>query len=221
MSVICAQDAVNQFDDNGKRHGVWRKYFHETDQLRYEGQFEHGKEVGTFKFYTLNNDKSVLSAVKVFNPNDERATVTFYSSKGKVISEGTLNGKLYVGKWIFYHKTSQAVLTSEFYNEKGELEGERKVFYENGQVAEVSHYSNGKLEGSSKWYSENGTLLKDFLYDNDELHGLAKYYDADGVLLAEGIYQRGRKHRIWNYYEDGKLKETKDHTRRSKNPKKQ
>jgi len=50
---------------------------------------------------------------------------------------------------------------------------------------------------------------------------LATYYDADGLKSAEGDYQHGRKHKVWNYYEAGKLKESKDHTRRSKNPKKQ
>ena len=219
--VSNAQDAVNQFDVAGKRHGVWKKYFDKTDQLRYEGTFNHGKEIDTFKFYTLNHKKSVLSAIKVFNENNNKATVKFMSSKGKLISEGEMDGKLYVGKWIYYHNKTDGILSVENYNTNGQLEGEKLVFYPNGQIAEKSNYIDGKLEGSSLWYSEKGTILKEFMYDNDELHGKAKYYDADGLILAEGEYQRGRKHGIWNYYEAGKLKESKDHTRRSKNPKKQ
>ncbi|NRA91190.1 MAG: toxin-antitoxin system YwqK family antitoxin [Psychroserpens sp.] len=218
---IYGQDTVNQFDKDGNRHGVWKKYFDKTDQLRYEGRFEHGKEIDTFKFYRLNKKKSVLSAVKVFNPNDDRALVTFYSSKGQVISKGQLNGKIYVGEWIYYHNNSSVVMTSENFNDQGELDGERITYYKNGKPTEVLNYANGKLEGNSKWYDENGTLLKDLNYENDELHGPAKYYDIYGKLAAEGIYQRGRKHRIWKYYKGDKLVETKDHTRRSKNPKKQ
>ena len=221
VSMSYAQDVVNQFDEEGRRHGIWKKYYDKTDQLRYEGRFDHGKEVDTFKFYTLDHKKSVLSALKVFNPDNDKASVKFLSSKGKLISEGTIDGRLYTGKWIYYHNKSDAILSIEYYNETGNLEGEKVVFYPNGQIAEKSNYKDGKLEGSSKWYSEKGVLIKDFLYENDELHGLSKYYDADGVLLAEGQYQKGRKHGIWNYYEDGKLKESKDHTRRSKNPKKQ
>ncbi|WP_241480659.1 toxin-antitoxin system YwqK family antitoxin [Psychroserpens mesophilus] len=220
-SFAPAQNIVNQFDDDGKRHGIWKKYFDKTDQLRYEGRFQHGKEIDTFKFYTLNNKKSVLSAIKVFNAQNDRAYVKFLSSKGKLISEGTMNGRLYSGKWIYYHNKSDGILTTEYYNDNGKLEGEKIVFYPNGNIAEKSNYKDGNLEGSSKWYSEKGLLLKDFLYENNELHGLSKYYDANGIILAEGQYQKGRKHGIWNYYEDGKLKETKDHTRRSKNPKKQ
>jgi len=216
-----SQTAVNQFDDNGERHGVWKKYFDKTDQLRYEGKFDHGKEIDTFKFYTLKNKKSVLSAVKVFNPNNNKASVKFISSRGKLISEGMMNGRLYIGKWTYYHNKFDAIMSVEFYNDNGNLEGEKVIYYPNGKIAEKSNYKDGKLEGESKWYSEKGRLLKDFLYENDELHGMAKYYDADGIILAEGEYQRGRKHGIWKYYEAGKLKETKDHTRRSKNPKKQ
>lgn len=225
LTIFClnthAQNSINQFDDSGKRHGLWKKYFDKTKQVRYEGTFDHGKEVDTFKFYTLNNKKSVLSAVKVFNPNNDQASVQFLSSKGKLISKGAMNGKRYIGKWIYYHNKFDGVLSTEFYNENGNLEGEKVIYYVNGQVAEQSLYKDGKLQGESKWYSDRGILLKDLLYDNDELHGNAKYYDANGILLAEGEYQRGRKHDIWNYYEDGTLKTSKDHTRRSKNPKKQ
>ncbi|WCO02483.1 toxin-antitoxin system YwqK family antitoxin [Psychroserpens ponticola] len=219
--VLYAQGSVNQLDEDGKRHGVWEKYFDKTDQLRYEGKFDHGKEIDTFNFYTLKNKKSVLSAVKVFNPNNNLASVKFISSRGKLISEGTMNGRLYTGKWTYYQNKSAGVLSAETYNDQGKLDGEKIVYYPNGKTAEIVNYKDGKFEGISKWYSERGTLIKDLLYSNDELHGLAKYYDADGIILAEGEYQHGRKHKIWNYYEGGKLKESKDHTRRSKNPKKQ
>ncbi|MCK8479605.1 toxin-antitoxin system YwqK family antitoxin [Psychroserpens algicola] len=216
-----AQNAVNQFDENGKRHGIWRKYFDKTKQLRYEGQFDHGKEIDTFRFYTLNRGKSVLSATKVFNLNDDTASVKFLSSKGKLISEGQMKGKLYIGKWVYYHNKSEAVMSTEYYNESGELDGEKFVYYPNGKTAEKSNYSNGKLHGESIWYAENGNILKEFQYKDDELNGVSKYFDADGNLKAEGTYRDGLKHGIWNYYEGGKLVKTKDHTKRSKNPKKQ
>ncbi|MEM5564634.1 toxin-antitoxin system YwqK family antitoxin [Psychroserpens sp. AS72] len=216
-----AQELVNQFDSAGERHGVWKKYFDKTKQLRYEGQFEHGKEIDTFKFYTLNKGTSVLSATKVFNKENNKAEVKFLSSKGKLISEGKMNGKLYSGKWIYYHNKFKAILSTEFYNDKGKLEGEKLVFYPDGTTAETANYVDGKLNGKSIWYAKNGNVLKEFMYENDELHGICKYYDADGNLQAEGTYRKDLKHGIWNYYKNGKLVETKDHTKRSKNPKKQ
>lgn len=47
---IFAQN-INQFDANGERHGIWKKNFEDTNIIRYEGQFFHGKEIGLFKFY--------------------------------------------------------------------------------------------------------------------------------------------------------------------------
>lgn len=84
-----------------------------------------------------------------------------------------------------------------------------------------ANYRDGNLEGSSTWYAENGKVLKEFLYKNDALNGPATYYDADGNIASEGVYRNDLKHGIWNYYENGKLVKSKDHTKRSKNPKKQ
>ena len=219
--VTCSAFAqeINQMDTDGKRNGIWKKNFENTDQPRYEGTFKHGKEIGMFKFYKLVEKKSVLSATKEFNENDDIALVKFYSSTGKLISEGKMNGKAFIGKWIYYHNKTNTVMSIENYNDNGNLDGEKLVFYENGQVAEKSNYVNGKQEGLSTWYSETGVVLKEFQYENDELHGLSKYYDNKGQLVAEGSYKRGQKHGIWKYYTDGKLTEEKDFTYHSK-PKK-
>jgi len=217
---IYAQSIVNGYDSHDKRHGIWKKNFKNTNQPRYEGQFSHGKEIGSFKYYKLKNGKSVLSATKEFNANNDEADVKFFASTGKLISEGKMDGKNYVGEWIFYHNKSNAVMSKEYYNERGNLEGKKTIYYPNGQVAEISHYKNGKLNGANLIYSQDGTLLKSFNFEDDELHGKAKYYDTTGELIAEGVYQRDRKHGVWNYYKNGKLVKTKDHTRRSKNPNK-
>ena len=51
---LSAQE-INQFDENGERHGKWQKKFEGTNEYRYHGQFEHGKEIGMFKYYKLQN----------------------------------------------------------------------------------------------------------------------------------------------------------------------
>ncbi len=209
INAITFAQNVNQFDANGKRDGVWKKNFEGTKQIRYQGTFEHGKEVGEFKFYKLVKKKSVLTATKTFNPNDNSAEVKFLASNGKVISEGKMVGKLYVGKWVYYHNKSDKVMTLENYNDEGELEGEKLVYYPEGTVAERVNYVGGKQQGKSLWYSVKGVVLKEFMYDNGELHGIAKYYSPKAELLAEGRYERGKKVGVWKYYEDGKLtKET-------------
>jgi len=209
INLSYAQE-VNQFDANGKRHGVWKKNFQDTDQVRYEGTFEHGKEVGLFNFYKLIKKKSVLTATKVFNVNDGSAEVKFLSSRGKIISEGKMIGKTYVGKWMYYHNNSTKLMTSEEYTQEGLLTGKRLVYYKTGVLAEEANYVNGQLQGVSKWYSLNKIVLKEFVYENSELHGSSKYFNGKGELLIEGNYKKGKKSGIWKYYENGKLKEEKD-----------
>jgi antitoxin component YwqK of YwqJK toxin-antitoxin module len=203
---------INQFDAEGKRHGVWKKNFEGTDQLRYEGEFDHGKEIGLFKFYILVKKKSVLSATKLFNANDDSAEVKFLTSRGKTISEGEMVGKTYVGKWIYYHKNSDKIMTIETYDDNGVLQGERLVYYDNGQLAEKANYINGKIEGLSEVYSLKGVVLKSFMYENGELHGPSKSFNGKGEMLSEGQYKRGKKTGIWKFYENNKLIDEKNFT---------
>ncbi len=219
-SVISAQ-SINQFDAGGKRHGIWKKNFDGTNQIRYEGAFSHGKEIGLFKFYKYIKKRSVLTATKQFNENDNITDVKFLSSIGKVISEGKMNGKIYIGKWIYFHNNSTKIMTLETYNDEGELQGKRFVYYKNGQIAEEANYVNGSQEGVSTWYSKKGVVLKAFIYENNELHGIAKYYDEESILLVEGSYKRGKKTGIWKYYTNGKLVKQKDFTYKPKYKKKQ
>ena len=205
---------INQFDADGKRHGVWKKNFENTNVTRYEGAFEHGKEVGEFKFYINLKNKPVLSAIRVFKSENNISDVTFFASNGKVISEGTMDGKKYIGTWKFYQKNSKQLLILENYNNLGQLHGAREVYYENGQVAEKSNYIDNELDGLYAWYSESGILIKELTYKTGSLDGLAKVYDATGAVIIDGQYKHGQKVGVWTYYEAGKIIEEKNFSRR-------
>src|SRR5690606_39724301 len=82
---------INQLDENGKQHGIWKKNFNGTNILRFEGEFNHGKEVGLFKFYQNINNKAVLAETREFLQPGTKANVKFFASTGKVISEGQMD----------------------------------------------------------------------------------------------------------------------------------
>ncbi|MFK7833548.1 MAG: toxin-antitoxin system YwqK family antitoxin [Winogradskyella sp.] len=213
LTSLNAQNVVNQFDNNGERHGIWTKDYHNTNQKRYQGVFKHGKEIDTFKYYTLSSGKSVLSALKVFNENDSIAKVTFLASTKKVISEGQMNGKRYIGQWIYYHKNATVKMIEEHYNDAGQLEGERFVYFKDGTIAESANYKNGKLDGESKWFSKKGTVLRHTHYKDDHLEGKTTNYDTNGNITSEGNYIKSQKKGIWKYYKQGKLAKEIDHTK--------
>ncbi|EAZ95923.1 hypothetical protein FBBAL38_00850 [Flavobacteria bacterium BAL38] len=203
-----AQDKINQLDDKGNRHGLWRGTHKESNRIRYEGSFNHGKEVGVFKYFDDTKAATTI-ATRDFSKGDGSCYAVFYDQKGNKVSEGTLANKLPEGEWKYFHFESKQLMSVEFYS-KGKLVGVRKVFYKDGTVAEETNYKNGIKEGSSKTYSEKGELLDAHIYKNGQYNGLASYFDGLGNKMYEGNYVNGKRVGIWKFFEKNKvIKEVK------------
>ncbi len=206
-SCIAVSQEFNAMDADGKRHGQWKKTYENSTQVRYEGTFDHGKEVGVFKFYKPTSGKQP-TAIKRFSKTSNTVQVQYFTARGAVISEGTMIGKERVGVWKYYHNGSKKVMMTEMYT-AGKLDGEQLTYFKNGQLTEKTTYIAGKREGKRILYSDKGTIIKEYSYVNDQLHGPTKFFDTQGVLKIEGNYKKNRKDGVWNYYEAGKLKEQK------------
>jgi antitoxin component YwqK of YwqJK toxin-antitoxin module len=198
-----SQSGINQYDSQGKRHGVWKKMFPGTQQTRYEGTFEHGKEIGEFRFY-CEECKDQPMVIKNFTGKDDIAEVKYFTIKGKLASKGKMKGKKRIGEWVYYQKKSKDVMTRENYV-NGKLEGKVTTYYPNGKITETATYKNGVKEGEDNYYSPDGVLLKKLIYRNDQLQGPAFYYDAYGNVTIEGFYKDNKKHGLWKYYKNGKV----------------
>ena len=206
-TLLWAQDEqINQLDANGKRHGKWTKHFEGTDQIRYTGEFNHGKEVGTFKFYKKGNEDHP-QATKTYTPNSEVVQVKFFTKKGKLFTEGQFKNKKRTGEWIYYHKGKDIVMMKEYYLDN-KLNGQKIVYFENGKLAEKQDYVKGVKHGENFVYGANGNLIQYYNYKNGVMHGLTKIYNPNGELFTEGNYKNGLRDGIWKFYENGKL----DHT---------
>lgn len=202
--VLFAQD-FNKLDENGKKHGVWKGIFEESKRPRYEGTFEHGKEIGLFKFFDDTKAGTVI-ATRDFNVKDNSCYTIFYNQKGSKVSEGKVVNKEFEGEWKYYHFDSPQIMTLEFYA-NGKLNGVRKVYYKSGQIAEETTYKNGVKEGFYKSYAENSVVIEESNYKNDQLDGLAVYKDATNKITGQGSFKNGKKVGIWKVLEKGKVKE--------------
>lgn len=198
-----SQNDINQMDADGKRHGIWKKTYPGTEQLRYEGKFEHGKEVGEFKFY-CEDCKNQPTIIKTFNKSDNIADVKYFTKKGKLVSEGKMQGKERIGEWVYYHEKSKVVMSRENYL-NDELHGKVITYYPNGKITQETDYKHGKKDGEDNYYSVEGVLLKKLPHYNDQIHGQVFYYDAYGNVVIEGHYKHGKKHGLWKYYKDGQV----------------
>jgi len=205
LSPIHAQD-TNLFDEKGNRHGLWRGVYEDTKHLRYEGTFEHGTEVGTFTFYD-NIKKKEIIATRVFNKNGEAYT-TFFKGKHKV-SEGLVVNKKYEGLWLTYHKESTIVMMKENYK-NGELHGEKKVYYHDGDIVEESFFAKGIRQGVYKKYALSGKVIEELNYKDGKMDGPAIYRDYQGVVTIEGQYKNDFQSGIWKYFKKGKLDRTEN-----------
>jgi len=184
VNMAIAQNAINQFDTNGKNHGVWRKYY-TNKRIRYQGQFEHGKEIGTFKFYSAAS-------------SDHPIVVN-------LLSKGKMNGKARVGKWLFFHEDGKTVMSEENYS-NGKLHGEYKTFYRSGKPTEISYYKDGFLDSIYRKYSIKGHLYQHFNYKGGKLNGEAVYYSRKtGSLTTKGLFNNDVRVGTWENYIDGEL----------------
>ena len=200
---VFAQTDFNKLDDKGNKNGLWKGYYPESKRLRYDGIFNHGKEVGKFNFYDDTQAQTVI-ATREFNSKDNSAYTIFYNQSKSVVSEGKVVNKLYEGQWKYYHENSKVIMTLENFK-KGKLEGIRSVFYPNAKIAEETNYINGIKNGFYKKYTVDGIILEESNYIKGQFDGKAIYREPNGNVASQGIYVNGKKKGIWQFYENGKL----------------
>lgn len=216
--VSFSQTDCNKLDDKGRKHGLWKGFYPESKRPRYEGTFDHGKEIGIFNFFDDTKAQTII-ATREFNPKDNSVYTIFYDQNKNKVSEGKQVNRLYEGQWKYYHEASKEIMTIENYK-NGKLEGLRSVFYPSTKIAEETNYVNGIKNGKYKKYSEkDGVILEDSNYKNGEFDGLAIYKDPLGNIVAKGIYVNGKKKGIWQFYENGKLVSEEDMSKVKKHSK--
>jgi antitoxin component YwqK of YwqJK toxin-antitoxin module len=218
FSVLHAQKEYNQLDAKGLKHGLWKGVYEESKRPRYQGAFDHGKEVGLFQFFD-DTQKGDVIATREFNPKDNSAYTIFYDQNKNKVSEGKVVNKLFEGEWKYYHYASNVIMTTENYK-NGKLEGLRTVYFLNGKVAEQINYENNQKQGTYKKYTENGIVLEESFFRNNEYDGLAIFRNDSGIIVSKGKFVQGIKTGIWEVFENGKLvqKSSTDLSQKSKSP---
>jgi antitoxin component YwqK of YwqJK toxin-antitoxin module len=205
LNVFCvqAQNQVNKLDEKGNKNGPWTGNYPETNNLKYEGTFDHGKEIGIFTFYDNTKTKRVI-ATREFSSSDNSAYTIMYDQLKNKVSEGKVINKLSEGKWIYYHKASKTIMSTENYI-KGKLEGLRSVYYPSGKIAEEMMYKNSLKNGFYRRYTESGIIIEESFYKDDQYEGLAIFRDPDsGTIVAKGKFTNGKKTGIWQFFEKDK-----------------
>ena len=202
-TTLFSQSDFNKLDENGKKNGVWKGVYEESKRPRYEGAFQHGKEIGLFTYFEDAKASSVI-ATREFTGKNNSAYTIFYDQKKNKVSEGKVINKIHEGPWTYYHQASKIIMTLENYK-NGKLEGLKTINFPSGKVTELSNYKNGIKEGIYKKFTEDGVVLEELFYVNGEINGVSTFKGPDGLVVAQGMFKQGKKVGIWLFYENGKL----------------
>lgn len=194
---VQAQD-WNQYDNNGEMHGNWAGYY-DSGNVRYQGQFEHGKPYGTFTYYY--DESQNVKMTMVYSHYDTTYATAYYDlNDGTVMAEGWYVNQMKDSLWIMYD--AHGVLSSKGYYEKDTLNGTETIYYLDGSVSEITCYKMGMEDGQWLKYYENGTKQAEAVYVNGCMDGLVTYYHSNGEIELEGWYVSCTPHGYWIKYDD-------------------
>ena len=85
--------------------------------------------------------------------------------------------------------------------------GEKRYYYDSGQLKSIVTYKDNKKVGVSHTYYKSGEKQYDIPYQDGKKHGKVLWYYKSGKVYRETEYQNGKKNGTQRkFWEDGKLK---------------
>ena len=190
-------EIVNQVDNNGKKHGLWRKQY-ANGKNAYEVNFRNGKPVGEYKRYHENGK---LNALLFYDNNGEFAKAEMFDEDGYLTAKGVYYKQLRDSTWNYYSGQGKRLVAVENYV-KGKKHGSAKVFFENGKVAEENNWADDLKHGEEIHYFDNGKRKMRQKYSNGKLEGTCIYYNSHGNIVLKGEYKNGLMQGIWSHFDD-------------------
>jgi len=196
---------VNKTDTHGKKQGVWKKFYPNTQVLQYEGQFLNNQPIGEFRYYYPSGK---VKAVLQHEKNTKKTAAWFYFENEQLMSEGNYLDMKKDALWKNY--SSQGFIISKETYQKDQLNGPRISYYLEGQeedapkILNVAIYKDSLLDGEFMAYFSNGKLMQSGKYQVGEKIGIWSTYYPNGTLNSTERYKEGKLHGwILSYDQEG------------------
>jgi antitoxin component YwqK of YwqJK toxin-antitoxin module len=192
-----------------KPDGVFKDY-HDSGELKVQGQYLSNKKVGEWKYYHKNGQISELYSYEAGKRNKEY--ITYYEDgivKIKIEKEGGVyvTSSFYESGKLFYKRQNETGYYRSYYESgtikveanylERELVGEWKKYYENGLLEWLVNYEEGYRQLAYKHFYENGDLKLEGNNFKDKLFGEEKRYLPNNVLEWIGSYKDGLFVKTW------------------------
>ncbi|MEM8525578.1 MAG: toxin-antitoxin system YwqK family antitoxin [Bacteroidota bacterium] len=146
---------------------------------------------GGLELVVEKNEEGVIIEEYTVKPKSQEREGLYksFDSNGRLIEEATyLNGKLNGERRVYYE--SGEVESIETY-EADTYQGRFLSFYENGKVQLQGDYVNNNMEGEWKGYYKNGRLKEVVQFERNNENGPFIEYHDNGNLKAKGNYLNG------------------------------
>jgi len=127
-------------------------------------------------------------------------------SNGQIMEQYTLNADQEKdGMYRSFYENGNKYEEANY--SKGVLTGERKIYFQNGNIDIIEVYNqSGQLDGEYKAYHENGKLKVEKFYKNNLMEGVLKVYYPSGNIKEEVLLTNNTENGPFTeYFENGKI----------------
>lgn len=128
-----------------------------------------------------------------FACGDETKTIEETNDAGVVIKRYVINEENQKKEGIYMEYDEEGKLIEEATYVADILEGERKIYYSNGQIQYLERYSNGQYEGKYQAFHENGKLALEGQYENNAMTGEWLGYYDNGQMKERVRFEGGNE----------------------------
>lgn len=119
----------------------------------------------------------------------------------------TRSKKDYAKQGLYVKSYENGKVYEEAQYKDDKLDGQRKIYYENGEVELIENYKNGLFDGPYQEFYEEGKLQLEGLYvDNVATGDWKKYYKNGQVMEVVKMANNLENGPFVEYYENGKIK---------------
>ncbi len=133
-----------------------------------------------------------------------------YDKEGKLYEEATYSKDEINGNRTLFYPNGQKEIVETLVN--GKYHGAFNSYYENGKLKAEGNYEDNIAIGQWKSYYESGQLKDIATFSNNEENGPFKEYHENGNLKTEGTYKDGDQEHgeLLLYDEEGQLEKKMD-----------
>lgn len=191
-SILYAQE-INQVDAQGKKQGIWKKYYPSNDGLFYEGQFKDDMPVGVFKHYY---EEGELKSITTYSSEIVRSEV-FYPN-GHLMAKGNFIDQKKDSIWTYLDSDGWLSLREGY--KEGQKSGLSISYYPDASIAVEQNFNNDLENGKFTQYYPNGNKEAEGNYLSGNYNGDYTYYYESGKKMHYGEFINGKRNGMWIFY---------------------